>query len=57
MVRYSPIVLYFDVSEKGRIAKIRFSARADVITVVGFVTTSPTTSTLLERMLEAGGKH
>jgi hypothetical protein len=57
MVRYSSIMLYFDMSEKGGIAQIRFSARTDVITIVGLVTSSATASTLLERMFETGGEH
>jgi len=54
---YSAIVLNLDMREERRIAEIGFAAGTDVVSIVGFVPASPAAATLLEGMLQTGGKH
>ena len=54
---YASIVFDFDVGEEGRVAEIGLSAGTDVVSVVGFVPASASSSGLLEGMLKTGWKH
>lgn len=50
-------MLNFDMCEESRVAEIRFTAWADVVSIVGFVSSSSASATLLKRMLKTSWKH
>jgi hypothetical protein len=50
-------VFDFDVSEEGRIAEIGLAAGTNIISVIGLISSSSASTTLLKWMLETGGEH
>lgn len=54
---YASVVFNFDVCEEGGVAEVGLATGTDVISVVGLISASSASTTLLKGMLETSGEH
>ena len=50
-------MLNFDMCEESRVAEIRFTTWADIVSIIGFISSSSASTTLLKRMFNTSWKH